>query len=368
MSRRSRVLLLLAALPGPLAAQVPTQRVPGADGGWVLPPGATLIAPYRGREALWVRRGPRPFRRDIEFTEGTIEFDVAPMPGATFIGVLFRRESRAEYETVFFRPGSNGQWDAVQYMPRVGHGSQWQLYPQFQAAVELPKEQWTHVRVVVEGDAMQLFVGGSGQPTLAVPRLRGKVHPGTVGFWATGAGDSWSAAFSNIVIRPAPPSGDTGSPPMAPGASEGFITAWDASPVIAADSGPVLKVPDISSWTAVVAEEAGLVNLSRLHGQPDGRNTVFLRHRLDASEARTVPLDIAYSDEVTVFLNGQPLYSGVNRWQGRYPGSLGSLAPGTETVYLPLVRGGNDLTVAVTDEAFGWGLIARLPPGSDLNR
>jgi hypothetical protein len=69
-----------------------------------------------------------------------------------------------------------------------------------------------------------------------------------------------------------------------------------------------------------------------------------------------------------VFLNGRPLYSGVNRWEGRYPGYLAPVGLGAETVYLPLMRGANDLIVAVTDEAFGWGLIARLPPGSDLAR
>jgi hypothetical protein len=363
-----KVVLLFALSAGSLDAQTATRELPGAEGEWVLPPGATLIAPYRGREALWVRGGPRPYRQDIQFLEGTIEFDVAPLPGASFVGVSFRRESRAQYETVYFRPGSNGQWDAVQYMPRVGHGSQWQLYPQLQAATELPAEQWTHVRVVVEGDAMRLFVGGSSQPTLEVARLRGVAQPGTVGFWASGAGDNWIAVFSNVVIHAAAPSGDVGSRPMTPPPSDGFITAWQAGPVMVADSGPVLDVPNISTWTAVTAEEAGLVNLSRLYGQPEGRNTVFLRHRFDALADRTVPLDITYSDEVTVFLNGRPLYSGVNRWQGRYPGSLGSLAPGTESVYLPLVRGRNELTVAVTDDAFGWGLIARMPPGTDLNR
>lgn len=358
-------LLLLAITAGPLEAQTSNQRLPGVDGEWVLPPGATLIAPYRGREALWVRAGHRPYRHDIEFWDGTIEFDVAPMPGATFVGVIFRRESRAQYETVYFRPGSNGQWDAVQYMPRVGGGSQWQLYPQFQAAAELPLEQWTHVRIVVDGNAMRLYVGGSSQPALEVSRLRGVPQAGTVGFWAAGSGDNWIAAFSNIVIRTAAPSG-VPSPVMTPPSSDGFITVWDASSVIGADSGPVLALPRVSSWKSVTAEEDGLINLSLLYGQPAGRNTVFLRHRFDAPEDRVVPLDITYSDEVTVFLNGQPLYSGVNRWQGRYPGSLGSLALGTETVYLPLMRGNNELIVALTDEAFGWGLIARMPAATDL--
>jgi hypothetical protein len=52
MSRCWRTLLLLAAFAGPLEAQTSTQHLPGMHGEWVLSPGATLIAPYRGREAL----------------------------------------------------------------------------------------------------------------------------------------------------------------------------------------------------------------------------------------------------------------------------------------------------------------------------
>jgi hypothetical protein len=362
---RAIVMLAVPLVAGSLAAQERTRSLPGVDGEWVLPHEATLVAPYRGREALWLRSGPRPFRQDVAFLEGTIEFDVEPLSGAGFVGVMFRRESRAQYETVFFRPGDNGAWDALQYMPRVGHASQWQLYPEYQARATLPEGQWTHVRLVVEGDAMRFFVGGSAEPTLEVPRLRGKPEPGTVGFWVSGDGDNWAAVFSNILIRPAPPSGNAASRPTTPPAADGYITAWDESEVVPADSGPVLAVPQRTSWTSITAEENGLVNLSVRHGQPRGRNTVFLRHSLDTPADRLVPLELAYSDEVTVFLDGRPLYSGVNRWEGRYPGYLAPVGLGAETVYLPLKRGSNELIVALTDEAFGWGLIARVPPVGD---
>lgn len=365
MVRTAFATVLAATMGASLAAQEVAWEVPGATGEWVLHE-ESLIAPYLGRQALWLRSGQRPYRRDVAFLEGTIEFDVVPMPGAVFVGVMFRRESRAQYETVYFRPGANGEWDAVQYMPRVGHGSQWQLYPQFQAAATLPEGRWTHVRLVVVGDSLRLYVGGSSQPTLEVDRLRGVAEPGTVGFWVNGSGDNWAAAISNILIRPASPSVPAGGAAPPPDPTQGFLTRWEASPVVAADPGPVLSIPRLSSWTIMEAEENGLVNLTRRYGQPQGRNTVFLRRRLDSPDDRVVPLDVAYSDEVTVFLNGRPLYTGANRWQARYPGYLGSLAVGTETVHLPLVAGRNDLVVAVTDEAFGWGLIARVPAGSGL--
>ncbi|MFQ5350009.1 MAG: hypothetical protein ACE5EG_06175, partial [Thermoanaerobaculia bacterium] len=77
-----------------------------------------------------------------------------------------------------------------------------------------------------------------------------------------------------------------------------------------------------------------------------------------------VPMEIGYSDEVTVFVNGVPLFSGVNGWESRYPGYLGHVRLGNDTVHLPLGQGANELLLAVTDDQrFGWGFAARLPPG-----
>jgi len=129
-----------------------------------------------------------------------------------------------------------------------------------------------------------------------------------------------------------------------------------------ADSGAVVAIPEIDGWAPVESDEDGLVNLSNAYG----RNTVFLRRQLQAPEDLIVPLDVTYSDEITVFLNGRPLYSGVNGYQSRYPGYLGQLRSGNEIVYLPIRSAVNELTIAVTDEAFGWGVIARLAPGSGL--
>ena len=84
-----------------------------------------------------------------------------------------------------------------------------------------------------------------------------------------------------------------------------------------------------------------------------------------AETAGPVALDIGYSDEVTVFLDGVPLFSGVNGWESRYPGYLGYVRLGSDTVHLPLAVGANELVLAVTDDQrFGWGFAARLPPGA----
>jgi hypothetical protein len=369
----SAAVLAVLVVPGGAESQeagtgprtVITPGFAGGEGEWVLPTESTMMAPYFGREALWVRNGQRPYRSDIDFVEGTIEFDVAPMPGAVFVGVTFRRLDRDNYETVFFRPGKNGAWDALQYMPRTLGSSQWQLYPGFQAVTALPGGEWTHVRIEVVGDRMELFVGGSSEPTLVVAWLRGMRRAGTVGFWARTGGDTWAAAYSNVKVtaREAEP---TAVFEREWTALPGTISYWEiAGPPVSTTGERVLRLPDLSSWSHFPADADGVVNVSRMHGQPPGRNTVFLRHRIEVSEAVVLPLDLSYSDEISVFLDGAVLFSGLNSWQSRYPGYLGGLRLGIETVHLGLAPGSHDLVLALTDEAGGWGLTARFPEATE---
>ncbi len=85
------------------------------------------------------------------------------------------------------------------------------------------------------------------------------------------------------------------------------------------------------------------------------------RGRRSHPRRRAALLELGYSDDVTVFLNGEPVYSGVNGFEGRHPEYLGFVKPEYENVFLKLRRGDNELVLAVTDDQrFGWGFIARL--------
>jgi hypothetical protein len=64
---------------------------------------------------------------------------------------------------------------------------------------------------------------------------------------------------------------------------------------------------------------------------------------------------------VTVFLNGEPVYFGVNGFESRHPEYVGFVKPEYENVTLNLRAGANEITLAVTDgQRFGWGFVARL--------
>jgi hypothetical protein len=328
-------------------------------------PSDVRIAPHLGRErAIWLRANTHAFRIGLEFVDGTIEFDVAPTPACHFIAIMFRRAAYDDQENIYLRPFKSGRFDAVQYAPRI-NGSTWQLYPEFSAAAEWPRDRWTHVRLEVSGSRMELFIDRAAEPALVVPRLRAGATAGSVGFWArvNFDNDAWAAVISNLEIRPAATGGQV-APPEAP--VQGVIGSWQVAGPFAAAPGAVVSVPPVEAWRRIEVEESGLANLNRAIGRAGrGRFMAFARQTLGAAEAGTVALDIGYSDEVTVFLNGVPLFSGVNGWESRYPGYLGYVRLGNDTVHLPLRAGDNELILAVTDDQrFGWGFAARLPPGS----
>lgn len=352
----------MSGAPFPASAQGnEAVRVPGSAGRWILPEHA-LTGEVEGRAVIRIGRGEPVVSSGIDFASGTIEFDVKPDDETLFVGVLLRRDTGGDAERVYLRPYDTDAWSAVQYDPDIGGSATWQLYPEFNAEASLPRNAWIHVRLEVDGSRLEVFIGDGPNPTMVVPRLRGTTTRGGLGFWATnGVDESPTVAVSRVVVRPALPTRAAAPPPAAP---PGTLTTWDvAGPVAAPEKGPVREVDRSLRWQAVAAEEDGLVSLTRHVGPPPGgaRATAWARTTLRAESAGSVPLDIAYSDDVTVFLNGRPLYSGHGGWSTRYPGFFGALRRGFETVWLPLRAGDNELLLAVSDALpFGWGFAARL--------
>ena len=346
----------------PLAQTTPAPSATRAErlSDWQVDPGREgdiKVDSFLGRHALWLKNNTHARRPGLILTDGTIELDVAPMDSSDFIGITFRRESQTNHENIYIRPARSGEFMAIQYAPRTNGSSTWQLYPEFTAATRWPRNQWTHIRVEIRGSKLDVFVGETTTPTLTVPRLRHASASGEVGFWArvNNRPGEWAAALSNISITPAATSLPRTEPAPPP---PGFVTSWEAAGPVAAASRPVDSIPAGLNWTAVATEESGLVNLNRLFvARPQqGRLTAFLRTTVDAPAARRMLAGIGYSDDVTVFVNGEPVYSGVNGWESRAPGFASFVDPRFERVWLPLRAGVNEIVLAVTDDQFfGWG-------------
>jgi hypothetical protein len=364
-----RVLALLMALsvPASVAEQPPTF----ADfSKWeILDPGSRAM-PYLNRPSLYLERGIA-LMPDMQFADGTIEFDVAIHGHTGFAGVVFRGEGRDDFELIYLRTHRSRQWDALQYTPMFAGQEAWQLYagPGYNGAAELPANRWVHVRIVVEGYEARVFVDHAASPQLVVNDLKRTWARGRVGLW----GRSGAANFSNVAVtpveRPAPVR------PAAPATAEGVITRWSISQSHIAVKIPRDRVPEALNWEAVPSEQSGIVNIAK-HRHPvarttadaadDGRDTVFARAILRSSRAQRVRLSFGYSDDVTVFLDGEPLFSGRGGYLLRDGSYLGTLNLGPDVVFLDLSAGRHELVFAVTEAFGGWGVAARLEGARDI--
>ena len=372
----SKIIALLWLVPVLLIAQEPSTplgprpaRVPAdeAGGAWLVEgvsrSGDVKIDTFLGRQSVWLRNSTHAIMAGARLVDGTIEFDVAPMDHGDFVAVVFRRESLTNHENVYLRPRSSGEFMAIQYAPRMNGSSTWQLYQEFTAPTAWPRNQWTRVRMEVSGSRLDIFVADGAKPVVSVPRLR---HLSTtaseLAFWArvNDKPAEWAAAISNIRIRPASSAAPrTEMRPPAPA----YVSSWEVAGPAKASDAPVDAVPTGLDWRRVAPEESGLVNLNAMFTAraPQGRFTAYARTFIDAPAARRVLAGIGYTDDVTVFVNGEPIYSGINGWNSRTPDYISFVDADFERVWLPLEAGRNEIVLAVTDnQIFGWGFAVKL--------
>jgi hypothetical protein len=156
----------------------------------------TEVANYRGEAVALLP--------DVDFTDGTIEVDLAGSPAAGsdagargFAGVAFRAGPHAEaFECFYLRP-TNGRADdqlrrnhSTQYISVPGYP--WERLRSetpgvYESYVDLETGAWTHVKIEVSGARARLFVNQSAQPVLIVNDLKRGAASGSIGLWI-GAG------------------------------------------------------------------------------------------------------------------------------------------------------------------------------------
>jgi hypothetical protein len=86
---------------------------------------------------------------------------------------------------------------------------------------------------------------------------------------------------------------------------------------------------------------------------------LYAQTSIESDRDQVKKLYVRYSDDVSVFLNGQILFRGRSAQSFRDPGYLGIVNPENDVVYLPL-KGNNEPMLAVSELGGGWGFICRL--------
>ena len=320
--------------------------------------------PYLNRPSLYLERGIA-LMPEVQFGDGTIEFDVAIHGQMGFAGVVFRATSNDDYELVYVRTHRSRQWDALQYTPLFTGQEGWQLYTGagYNGVAELPANRWVHIRVVVEGYRAEVYVDGATAPQLVVSDLKRAWTRGRVGLWGRGG----AANFSNMKVtpldRPVPASR------AAQKRDAAVVMNWAISQSMIAAKVPIDRVPADLQWETVAPESTGLLNIARYRRpaarsapdpNDDQRDTVYVRTVLDVSRAHRVRLSFGYSDEVTVFLDGRALFTGRAGYLLRDGSYLGTLALGPDSLWLDLSTGRHEVIFAVSEAFGGWGVIAKV--------
>lgn len=319
-----------------------------------------VVEEHLGRRSLRLQGGTAVLE-DVEFVDGTIEFDVAFSGERSFSGVFWRMQDQGNYEDYYLRPHQSGFPDAMQYTPVFNGLSAWQLYhgPGYSASYDLSYGRWMHVKLVIQGTRGEVYID-SDEPVLVMHALKRGVAGGAIGLKASPLAPAW---FSNFRYETRTPQLKGTPEPLKP-APDGTVFAWSVSTPFSEtslDGHDRLAAASLGTleWRPLTAGPTGITNLAELQGASREANTVLARVTLRSDRERSARIAFGYSDRVQAYINGVRVYSGNNGYRSRdfrYLGTIGLF----DEITVPLRSGANELTFAVSESFGGWGILARV--------
>jgi len=309
--------------------------------------------------------------KDITFSDGTIEFDVNTI-GRGAPGVAFRQQDENNFELLYLRPdpACPAFHACVQYAPQTHGVLLWDLFPQYQTRAPLRENGWNHIKMVISGRRMNVFVNDAPSPTLEVGRMEGDATKGSLRLQGP-------ATFANLIITPGAVEGLSSEPLPDPSEGDsGLVRNWRLSTASALPNGkdPVYsEIPSASQeWKMVSTERNGLVNISRQYGRPvpqPNRAVAWLKTTITSDSKQSKKVNIGWTRDLWVFVNGKLVYADKNLFESedarKIPDGRCSLDNGA--FMLPLETGENEIAVALANNFFGWGMMMRLPDAEGVH-
>ena len=310
--------------------------------------------------------------KGISFSDGTIEFDVNTI-GRGAPGIAFRQQDENNFELLYLRPdpACPAFKACIQYAPQTHGVLLWDLFPQYQTRAPLRENGWNHIKMVISGRRMNIFVNDAPSPTLEVGRLEGDTMKGGLRLQGPGT-------FANMVITPDAVDGLSPEPASDPlDGDSGLVRNWHLSTFSALPNGKEPMYNEIlgasQEWKTISTERNGLVNISRVYGKPlpePNRAVAWLKTTITSDRKQTKKVDIGWTRDLWVFVNGNLVYADKNLFESeeerKVPDGRCSLENGS--FMLPLDAGENEVAVAIANNFFGWGLKLRVadPEGVHL--
>ncbi len=364
---RKRLLYLLAiCLPGAIMAQAKKDgnKIPLTAEHWNFAPTTTEFGDYKGQQALRVVKNGvgATVLKDLQFSNGAIEFDMIP-EDSFFACFYFHWQDKMESETFYLRTQGGDKPGAlwpIQYTSIIKGVNMWDMYPQYQGPAAFKKTEWNHIRLVMNGLQMRAYINDMQHPVMEVPRLEGNTTTGTIAF-------EGKLAIANLVVKPNDTEGLLPQAGLDPTSFDPrYLRHWAISGPVPLPFGSELYERNLPAketvWDTISAERQGLINLSRRFGfSGKDRRAVWLKVKLHTAIDQQRRVSLGFSDEVWIFLNGREAFADKNLFGA--PGMKapeGRCAVDNTSFNLPLKAGDNELLIGVSNDFYGWGIIARL--------
>ena len=363
MNKRTTLLLVILSMA---LCTGHGQVIPFSSERWVITAQEQSLETYKGHECLMMKGGIA-YLGDVDFLNGTIEFDLAIPDARGFMGAVWRLKDLMNYEEFYLRSHQSGNPDACQYTPVFNGVAGWQLYHGEGYGVPLKHtfNEWTRVRIIVAGDMGQVYISDMEKPAFTIYDMKMESNSGKIGVKINNFAPGRIANFS-YILEDEPGLMEYTLPEATD--RTGMITSWKVSAPfkeeVLADA-ELLPEDLVSEFINVKCEESGTVNLASVAKITEG-NTVLAVAEIHSSSAQMKLLELGYSDRIRVYLNGKAIYSGNNTYMTRdyrYLGTIGFF----DALYLPLNEGNNVLSLAVSESFGGWGLKARIPDQASIS-
>ncbi|RUL62192.1 DUF1080 domain-containing protein [Dyella dinghuensis] len=356
-----------------LAAPMMPIHIPLVASGWEANGNATFIAreafPNGILQVTSESEAGFVALKDKQFGNGTIEFDMKPV-GEDMPGIRFRQKDGDTADMLYVRvsPDCPASQDCLQYVPILKGRVLWDVYPEYQAAAPFRENEWNHIRLVISGKRMNVFVNGHTEPSLRVVHLEGDASTGTIAF-------EGPAFYANVTLSPGVTDGLDPKPAPDPAAHDRrYLIHWqETAPVSlgAVEQPSLSNLPlSASSWSPITADYGGLINLSRFHpptakNQP--RQIIWLRTTVQSDREQVRHVSLGWLREIWVFADGKPVFSGKNLYnvKGGRKAPDGRLSLENDSFDLSLHKGANQIVVAIDGNTpdmrgrYGWGFIMR---------
>jgi hypothetical protein len=307
--------------------------------------------------------------KDIIFENGTIEYDVQGGKDA-FSSIYFHQKDKNESECFYFRNlGSDNPAaiDAFQYTPVIRGINLWDLMPHFQGAANLKLNDWNHVKLVISGRQMLIYINDLTKPIMEIPRLEGSFSTGELAF------DGGNSYLANLTIKPNQTEGLSPKEGADPTYSDfRYLRNWQVNKPMVLPEGQELYSKGLSkldsTWSNIESERRGLINLTRRFGEITDRlpyqlerKVVLLKVKLNSKTAQKKLLRLGFSDEVWVFLNKKTVFVDKNIYsQNMRKVPDGRISIENSAFEIALNQGENELLIGVATNFYGWGIVARL--------